>query len=82
MRRHISKEVREVALRIFQHYGLPEKLVSDYTGISTKSLESLRHTYCKTSEVIRTLTDRTHLGSKIYSVRSGGLRRLRVWIGK
>jgi hypothetical protein len=57
---------------MFQHYGLPDKLVSDYTGISTRSLESLRHSYCKTSEVIRTLTDRTHLGSKILQRVVGG----------
>lgn len=53
MRRHIPKEVKEIALQMSQYHKLPDELVSLYTGISIRSLERLRHTYRTTGEMLR-----------------------------
>ncbi|KAI0089834.1 hypothetical protein BDY19DRAFT_859033, partial [Irpex rosettiformis] len=53
MRRHIPKEVKEVALRMSLEQGLPDKTIQEYTKISIRSLKRLRKTYRDTAEVVR-----------------------------
>lgn len=53
MRRHISRELNELALRLSQEQGLPDRLIKEYTGTSTRSLERIHKTYRDTGEVVR-----------------------------
>ncbi|KAI0682756.1 hypothetical protein BC835DRAFT_1234289, partial [Cytidiella melzeri] len=52
MRRHISRKLKELALRMLLEHGIPDALISKYTDISTRSLERLRKTYHDTGEVV------------------------------
>ncbi|KAI0755317.1 hypothetical protein C8Q80DRAFT_1055452, partial [Daedaleopsis nitida] len=53
MRRHISKEVKDLALCMSLLHGLSNKHVARYTGISIRALTRLRRTYRQTGQTVR-----------------------------
>ncbi|CDO68599.1 hypothetical protein BN946_scf184996.g30 [Trametes cinnabarina] len=54
MRCHISKELKDLALKMSLVHGLPDKKIKRYTGISIRALKCLRQTYRETGETVRT----------------------------
>ncbi|CDO74243.1 hypothetical protein BN946_scf185031.g8 [Trametes cinnabarina] len=54
MRCHISKELKDLALKMSLVHGLPDKKIKRYTGISIRALKRLRQTYRETGETVRT----------------------------
>ncbi|KAI0685877.1 hypothetical protein C8T65DRAFT_556021, partial [Cerioporus squamosus] len=52
-RRHISTEVKAIALCMSLECNLPDKKVKKYTGISICSLKRLRATFRQTGELVR-----------------------------
>lgn len=52
-RRHIPKDVKEIALRMSQ-LGVPQDDIEAYTGISKRAIQRLLQTYRGTGEVCRT----------------------------
>ncbi|KAI0751724.1 hypothetical protein C8Q80DRAFT_1097873 [Daedaleopsis nitida] len=53
MRRHISKELKELALGLSLHHRMPDKAIKSITGISMQTLKRLRQTYRQTGDVVR-----------------------------
>ncbi|OJT10703.1 hypothetical protein TRAPUB_12796 [Trametes pubescens] len=53
MRRHIPKEVKDIALFMSFRHRLPDKEIRKYTGISIRALKRLRQTYLQTGETVR-----------------------------
>ncbi len=53
-RRHIPKEVKDIALRMSLNHGLPDKEIKKYTGMSIRALKRLRQTFRNTGNTVRT----------------------------
>ncbi|KAI0753957.1 hypothetical protein C8Q80DRAFT_1265692 [Daedaleopsis nitida] len=53
MRRHIAKELKDVALHLSITCGLSDERIKHHTGISVRSLKRLRQTYRETGQTVR-----------------------------
>ena len=51
MRRHISKEMKEMALRMLLESGLGDIKIAEYTGIHPRTLRRLRKQFRGTGEI-------------------------------
>lgn len=51
MRRHISKEVKEMAFRMSLESGLGDTKIAEYTGIRPSTLRCLRKHFRETGEI-------------------------------
>ena len=53
LRRHISKEAKEMALRMALDCGLSKIEIAEYTGIRPRTMRRLLQRYRETGEVVR-----------------------------
>ncbi|KAI0738959.1 hypothetical protein C8Q80DRAFT_1112748 [Daedaleopsis nitida] len=53
MRRHISRELKELALRLSLHHRMSDKAIKSITGISIRTIKRLRQTYRQTGDLVR-----------------------------
>ncbi|KAI0746405.1 Homeodomain-like protein [Daedaleopsis nitida] len=51
MRRHISRELKELALRLSLHHRMSDKAIKSITGISIRTIKRLRQTYRQTGDL-------------------------------
>ena len=50
--RHISREIKEAALKMSQE-GLSDQLIEQFLGVSGRAMRRLRETYHATGDVVR-----------------------------
>ena len=53
MRRHISRECKDIALHMSLNEKLSDKTIRRLTGISERAMKRLRRTFCETGELVR-----------------------------
>jgi len=53
MRRHISKEEKEIGLRMSLESGLSDEKIAEYTGIRSRTMRRMRQRYEETGESMR-----------------------------
>lgn len=53
MRRHISKEIKDLVVRMSLEHGLSDKNISTWLGLSERTVRRLRQTYRETGDTVR-----------------------------
>lgn len=53
MHRHISKEEKEMALRMSLNHGLSDTKIAQYTGIRPRTMRGLRKRLQDTGEIVK-----------------------------
>ena len=54
MRRHISKEHKDLALHMYLNENVSDANIYRYVGISSRAMRCLRKTFAETGETVRT----------------------------